>query len=41
MDDESTYGKPWPLPPGKYEVLYLVADTYRAIARAGFRVARG
>ena len=41
MDGESTYGKPWPLPPGRYEVLYLVADTYRAIARAGFRVARG
>jgi endonuclease/exonuclease/phosphatase family metal-dependent hydrolase len=40
MDGESTYGKPWPLPPGRYDVLYLVSDTYRGIARASFRVVR-
>jgi endonuclease/exonuclease/phosphatase family metal-dependent hydrolase len=38
LDGASTYGKPWPLPPGKYEVLYLVSDTYRDVARATFRV---
>ena len=40
MEGASTYGKPWPLPPGRYEVLYLVSDTYRGIARSGFRVTR-
>jgi hypothetical protein len=38
LDGASTYGKPWPLPPGEYEVLYLVSDSYRDIARARFRV---
>ncbi len=40
MEGASTYGRPWPLPPGRYEVLYLVSDTYRGIARSGFRVTR-
>ncbi len=40
LDGDSTYGKPWPLPPGKYEVIYLVSDTYKGIARAHFTVQR-
>ncbi len=40
LDGDSTYGKPWPLPPGKYEVVYLVSDTYKGIARASFTVGR-
>jgi len=38
LDGDTTYGKPWPLPPGRYEVIYLVSDTYKGVARASFTV---
>ncbi|HSJ51876.1 MAG TPA: hypothetical protein VLA90_11445, partial [Actinomycetota bacterium] len=37
--DESTMGGPWPLPPGRYVVHYLVTDRYRSIGSAAFEVA--
>ena len=36
--DDTAWGKPWPLPPGKYKVYYLLADGYRAVAAASFTV---
>jgi hypothetical protein len=38
--DETTMGRPWPLPPGRYVVHYLVTDRYRSIGSAGFEVER-
>jgi hypothetical protein len=38
MDGKTTEGSPWPLPPGKYQVLYLLADAYESVARASFTV---
>jgi hypothetical protein len=38
--DETTMGRPWPLPPGRYVVHYLVTDRYRSVGSAGFEVAR-
>ena len=40
MDGETTAGSPWPLPPGKYQVLYLLADAYESVAQASFTVAK-
>jgi hypothetical protein len=37
--DETAMGKPWPLPPGRYVVHYLVVDRYRSIGSATFEVA--
>lgn len=34
----STYGSPWPLPPGRYEVHYLLSDAYDSAAHASFTV---
>jgi hypothetical protein len=31
--DEDSQGSPWPLPPGKYRIHYLLTDKY---ASAGF-----
>lgn len=36
--DETAMGSPWPLPPGRYVVHYLVTDRYRSIGSAAFRV---
>jgi endonuclease/exonuclease/phosphatase family metal-dependent hydrolase len=36
----ATQGSPWPLPPGKYVVYYLLADAYTAVARASFTVTK-
>ena len=36
--DESTMGRPWPLPPGRYVAHYLVMDRYRSIGSATFAV---
>lgn len=36
--DESTMGRPWPLPPGRYVAHYLVMDRYRSIGSATFSV---
>jgi Endonuclease/Exonuclease/phosphatase family len=36
--DETAMGNPWPLPPGRYVVHYLVTDRYRSIGSATFRV---
>jgi exonuclease III len=33
-------GSPWPLPPGKYVVYYLLADGYESVAQANFTVAK-
>jgi hypothetical protein len=30
--DDTAWGEPWPLPPGKYKVFYLLADGYEAVA---------
>jgi endonuclease/exonuclease/phosphatase (EEP) superfamily protein YafD len=38
--DKSAQGSPWPLPPGKYVVYYLVADGYKAVAQAAFTVTK-
>ncbi len=39
--DETVMGNPWPLPPGRYVVHYLVVDRYRSIGSATFEVAEG
>jgi endonuclease/exonuclease/phosphatase family metal-dependent hydrolase len=31
-------GKPWPLPPGRYALLYLLTDQYNSIGSTGFTV---
>ena len=36
-----TQGGPWPLPPGRYVVHYLLADQYRSAGSAPFAVSRG
>ncbi|HZL65415.1 MAG TPA: endonuclease/exonuclease/phosphatase family protein [Thermoleophilia bacterium] len=36
----ATQGSPWPLPPGKYVVYYLLADAYTAAAKASFTVTK-
>jgi endonuclease/exonuclease/phosphatase family metal-dependent hydrolase len=36
--DGAAWGKPWPLPPGRYKVFYLLADGYKAVASANFTV---
>jgi hypothetical protein len=36
--DASAQGGPWPLPPGRYVVHYLVTDRYRSIGNASFTV---
>jgi hypothetical protein len=36
--DETAMGNPWPLPPGRYVVHYLVTDRYRSIGSASFDV---
>jgi hypothetical protein len=36
--DETAMGNPWPLPPGRYVVHYLVTDRYRSIGDARFEV---
>ena len=36
--DETAMGNPWPLPPGRYVVHYLVTDRYRSIGSASFEV---
>ena len=38
--DDTAWGEPWPLPPGKYKVYYLLADGYEAVAAATFTVAK-
>ena len=40
MDGTTAEGAPWPLPPGKYQVLYLLADAYESVAQASFTVAK-
>ena len=39
--DGSAQGAPWPLPPGRYVVHYLVTDLYRSIGSATFEVEAG
>jgi len=36
----SSQGKPWPLPPGKYVVHYLLTDAYSSVGSARFTVTR-
>jgi endonuclease/exonuclease/phosphatase family metal-dependent hydrolase len=36
--DDGASGGPWPLPPGKYDVLLLADDSYKELARRGFIV---
>jgi hypothetical protein len=36
--DGTAQGAPWPLPPGKYVVHYLVMDQYRSIGSAEFQI---
>ena len=36
-----TQGGPWPLPPGRYVVHYLLADQYRSAGSAPFTVSGG
>ncbi len=38
--DDGVNGGPWPLPPGKYDVLLLADDSYAELARTSFVVAR-
>ncbi|MFN8224182.1 MAG: endonuclease/exonuclease/phosphatase family protein [Gaiellales bacterium] len=38
IDGDSTYGNPWPLPPGRYEVHYLLSDAYTSAGHASFAV---
>jgi hypothetical protein len=38
--DETAMGNPWPLPPGRYVVHYLVTDRYRSIGSTSFEVTR-
>jgi hypothetical protein len=40
MDGTTTEGSPWPLAPGRYQVLYLLADAYESVAQASFTVAK-
>jgi hypothetical protein len=40
MDGTTTEGSPWPLPPGRYQVLYLLADAYESVAQASFTVVK-
>jgi endonuclease/exonuclease/phosphatase family metal-dependent hydrolase len=40
MDGTTTAGAPWPLAPGKYQVLYLLADAYESVAQASFTVVK-
>jgi len=37
--DGGVSGGPWPLPPGKYDVLLLADDSYAELARSSFVVA--
>jgi Endonuclease/Exonuclease/phosphatase family len=39
--NETAMGNPWPLPPGRYVVHYLVTDRYRSIGSATFEVGGG
>ena len=36
--DAETDGGPWPIPPGKYDVMLLADDSYAELARASFTV---
>ncbi len=38
--DDSAQGKPWPLPPGKYVVHYLLTDQYESAGRTAFTVTK-
>ncbi len=38
MLDDSSQGRPWPLPPGDYVVHYLLTDQYRSAGAASFSV---
>jgi hypothetical protein len=38
LEGKTTEGGPWPLPPGRYQVFYLLADGYDAVAEATFTV---
>ena len=38
--DDTAWGEPWPLPPGKYKVYYLLADGYESVAAASFTVTK-
>jgi endonuclease/exonuclease/phosphatase family metal-dependent hydrolase len=38
LEGTTTEGDPWPLPPGRYQVFYLLADGYDAVAEATFTV---
>lgn len=39
LDKGVVEGKPWPLPPGKYVLYYLLADAYKTAAKTTFTVA--
>lgn len=36
--DDSSQGRPWPLPPGDYVVHYLLTDQYKSAGSVGFTV---
>ena len=38
MDKGTVEGEPWPLPPGRYVMYYLLADGYKWVAKTEFRV---
>jgi hypothetical protein len=38
MDKGTIEGKPWPLPPGRYVLHYLLADGYEAAAKTTFTI---
>ncbi len=38
--DDSSQGRPWPLPPGDYVVHYLLTDQYESAGSVGFTVVR-
>ena len=38
MDKGTVEGAPWPLPPGRYVMYYLLADGYEWVAKTEFRV---
>jgi endonuclease/exonuclease/phosphatase family metal-dependent hydrolase len=40
LDKGVVEGKPWPLPPGKYVLYYLLADAYKTAAKTTFTVAK-
>ena len=40
MTKDTVEGSPWPLPPGRYVVYYLLADAYRQVAMAHFTVTK-